>query len=341
MSQRPTRDDVAKEAGVSAATVSYVLNERTDVSIPESTRSRVLQAAQELKYQPNRLARALRTGHTRIVMLWASSLGSAYSAAIVHHLYEQLALSGYEMMIADPRQLPEQKLQLARLAEWPLAGVVALAYPGYYIDAFVEMTSEARPPLVSIGYPCSDKIDHVQLRLYSGAHKAMEHLISSGCQRLAYASHPEGVREGTPRKEAYETVMQRVGLRPEYIHIPSPSRQLAWEATLCFVETNGHPDGIFCFNDDVAMGVLRALHDLDLAVPDDVALVGYDGIEESAYIEPPLSTVALPIPRMCELAWQFLQRRMEDPTIALQQTTLEPQLVVRKSSLRRWRYDEN
>jgi LacI family transcriptional regulator len=98
-----------------------------------------------------------------------------------------------------------------------------------------------------------------------------------------------------------------------------------------YVREHGPPDGIFCHNDDFAIGAYRALRDMGLRIPDDVALVGCDNLEETAYLDVPLSTIAVPTEELCRTGWEFLYRRMHDPSAPLQCAILQPQLVVRAS----------
>jgi DNA-binding LacI/PurR family transcriptional regulator len=104
-------------------------------------------------------------------------------------------------------------------------------------------------------------------------------------------------------------------------------------ALKAYIARHGCPDGLFYFNDDVAIGAFRALRDLGLRIPQDVALVGCAGIEDTAYHDPPLSTIAQPIEEMCVTALSFLIGRIKEPSIPVQQIVLQPRLEVRGSSL--------
>jgi DNA-binding LacI/PurR family transcriptional regulator len=129
--------------------------------------------------------------------------------------------------------------------------------------------------------------------------------------------------------------MQAAGLRREYIVAVDQSRAAAAAAVAAHVEQFGLPDAIFCHNDEMALGAYRSLRLLGVRVPDEVALVGCDGIEDTEYLEVPLTTLRQPLEEMCRLACEFLQRRMAQPDIPVQSAVLLPQLVVRESSLRR------
>jgi LacI family transcriptional regulator len=158
----------------------------------------------------------------------------------------------------------------------------------------------------------------------------MAHLIGSGRRRIAHVSNVL-TRGADARHDTYLDSMAEAGLKPEVIggfEDRASARKRIREYCLEF----GMPDALFCHNDDVAMGVYRGLLDLGARVPDDVALVGCDGIEDGEYLEVPLTTIVQPIEEMCRIAFQLLERRIQDPASQLQQIDLYPQLVVRQSS---------
>jgi LacI family transcriptional regulator len=135
-------------------------------------------------------------------------------------------------------------------------------------------------------------------------------------------------------REAYAAEMRARGLEAEWIPLASASRDAAREAAASHVREHGRPDAFLCRNDDLAIGAYRAMCDLGIRVGEDVLLVGCDGIEDTRFMPCPVSTVLLPVRRMCELAWQFMERRLADPDAELQSETLTAALEVRDSSRR-------
>jgi len=189
-------------------------------------------------------------------------------------------------------------------------------------------------PLVSMGVAYLASTDLVAIDLYPGAMEAVKHLTARGGRRIAYMVSQSGSYASEVRYKAYTGVLQEAGLKPEYIVASSHLRSDACQAMLEHIHACGCPDGIFFFNDDMAIGAYRALCDLGIRVPDDVALVGCDNIEDTEYLEVRLSTIAQPLEEMCILAWQFLERRMNDPALPLQQQFLPAKLIIRESSCR-------
>jgi LacI family transcriptional regulator len=130
--------------------------------------------------------------------------------------------------------------------------------------------------------------------------------------------------------------MNKAKLKPEFIYYPLTEQQRSITRQLIqdYIREHGRPDAIFCHSDDVAMGIYRGLCDMKLRVPDEVALVGCDGIQDTEYLECPLTTLVQPVTAMCATAWQFLIQRMDRPGTKPQRMKLKPKLVVRDSTTR-------
>jgi LacI family transcriptional regulator len=192
------------------------------------------------------------------------------------------------------------------------------------------------PPIVGMGginYR-SDAMDTVGIDLAGGARAAVQHLLDVGCCRIAYVAERMPDAGGEARHDSYTRVVERAGQPTEVILTGTQFRADVRRRLRDYLGEHGCPDGLFCTNDEVALGAYRALCDLGIRVPDDVALVGCDGIEDTEYLERPLTTIVQPVDQMCALAWQFLQRRIDDPSLPWQHALLAPQLVIRDSSRR-------
>jgi DNA-binding LacI/PurR family transcriptional regulator len=180
------------------------------------------------------------------------------------------------------------------------------------------------------------KTDNVQVDFQAGTKRVMAHLIESGFRRIAHATF---VRKDLPQEDRrleYALAMRDAGLKPEYIYYPLSERQRPITRQLIqdYIRDKGLPEAIFCHSDDAALGIYRGLCDLNLRVPGDVALVGCDGIEDTEYLEHPLTTLVQPVAEMCATAWRFLQQRLEHPATPAQHALLVPQLAIRESSCR-------
>lgn len=322
-----TLKDVAEAAGASAATVSYVLNNSPKAISPE-TRARVLQVARDLGYQPNLAARTLAARRSNTVALWIANAHAPFFAQVIRAFHQQARAGGYEMIIREMAGDPAQ--MRGGLSGWPVDGI--LTFQGAaYVHAFLEANPSPTVPFVSLGAYHEDCSDFVAIDLYAGARDAVTHLLTRG-RRVAFLLPEGGTVSGEARHAAYHAVMASAGLPPEVITVPTKRRADVRQTLKKYVTQQGCPDGLFCYNDDMALGAYRGLCDLGLRVPEQVALVGCDGIEDTEYLERPLSTIVQPVEEMCQIGWQFLQNRMRDPELRAQRATVTPALIVRDSS---------
>jgi LacI family transcriptional regulator len=331
--KNPTRDDVARHARVSGATVSRVLSGRDDWSISSETRRRVLESAQRLGYRANYSARALASGQTNMVALWINHLNTPFHSQIAHMIGFEQKPSRYRVLITELEGLEAQHSEEAH-SEF-VDGLIVHESPDR-VHALLNAYPKLRLPIVTIGAAVVEESDYVAVDLLSGQIEALHHLCASGCRRIAYLVNEDASRMAEARTEGYATVMREAGLREEYILTPvrDQTRATARQTVRDYIERLGHPDAIICLNDDMAVGANRALRDLDLRVPDDVSLVGCDGIEDMIYQVPTITTIVQPLEEMCKIAWEFLLARLADPEAPLQQTTLKSRLVIRESSRR-------
>ena len=331
--RRPTKYDVAKRAGVSPTTVTFVLTGR-DVKLADSTRERVRRAAEELGYQPNRLAAALSSGRTGLVSFWLSTLNGAYHSSLAQSVTAQIGRSSYQVVVNlfpawNVAALPEVG------GTFPVDGLLVACNVSNDM-ALVHALKRAHPsrPVVSIGFggKTDADVDTVTFDLMPGAAEAVTHLVASGRRRVAFLRTDHADDRTGDRAAAYLSVVGGAGREPEYVVSPTRVRAGAREAIKEHIGRHGCPDGLFCLNDEMALGAYRALCDLGIRVPEDVALIGCDGIEDTEYSYCPLSTIVLPLAQMAESGWRLLERRMRVPDAPLEHIVLPAYLVLRQSS---------
>ena len=325
--------DVAREAGVSQATVSYVLTGREDQTIRAETRRKVLDAAELLGYFPNLAARALVTGKTHTIALWVPFSHHSVFGHVIEQIMHLALKSGYRVVIAQTAGETSETLgSSGLLSDWHVDGILA-----FDATEMVNKVLDQCPgvsPIVSFGPTYSDRTDHVGIDLYEGSLRAVRYLAEIGCSRIAYSGFQPRLFPGEPRYDAYMKVMQEIGAKPIVIPLLRGEYEDAYHGIRDHIAAFGCPDGLFCWNDEAAIGANRAFADLGLRVPEDVALIGSDGIRETAYCVPGLSTIAQPFEEMCRLAWDFLQRRLQEPSHPVQHALLPMQMEKRASTNR-------
>ncbi len=326
---RATIQNIAEKANVSSATVSRVINRRPDTYISAATRERVLAVAAELGYRPNGAARALVTGRTQMIGIWAPQIEDAYFARTLAQAESLLEQQGYGMILSKMIHSMDSPLSIS---QGVIDGVIALEDP-LYVETYLT-THPSHLPLVSMGAYVSRKTDYVEVDYEIGSCEAVRHLIASGCKRILFVVSTWGNHLGDARYRAYTQTMKKAGLSTEYLVTQKPDREEGRASLSAYVAQHGCPDGIFFFNDYLAIGGYRGLCDLGIRIPDQVLLVGCDGIEDTQYLDSPLSTVVSPVAPLCHRALQFLQQRLAAPSANVQQEALPTHLVIRESSQR-------
>ncbi len=329
-----TIEQVAQRSGVTAGTVSRILNSNSALYKSE-TRERVQLAARELGYQPNRLARSLATGQTHMVAVHVVWLHTQFYAKICDALERELSAHHYHMMF---QKLPESvaiRGDAVPQPSWPVDGEIVVD-GGPRFEGSSKAVFSPKRPLVSVGVYCLPDVDHVQIDVYQAATEAFEHLLSTGRRRIAYIVD-EPTRQGTaePMLRAYRDFMARTGQEPRFI-IPAKrfpeDIDAAVRAHFQNTRVSERPDALFCHGDIVAHVALRVLGELAITVPNEVAIVGCGGGDETAFQSPSLTTIRFPVSQMSQLGWQLLQRRIDQPDAPIERVMLRAELVVRESS---------
>ena len=332
---RPTMHDVARVAGVSQKTVSNVLTGYP--YIRESTRGRVMAAVAELGYQVNASARTLRTGRTGLVSLAVPDVQVAYFSEFAASVIEAAAERGWRVLIEQTGGQRERELDvLSGSGQRLVDGVILVpGAPGTDLSYLAEAGSA--PPLVVVGESgFGESAAHVAMRHYEGARLAAEHLIVTGCRSLAaVGAHPhDSTGSAAERLRGWRDAIEAAGLPVDDRRIvPAGRWHLAEgaEAGQQLLASGVDVDGVFCFNDTLALGLLRVLLSSGRKVPDDVAVVGFDDVQEARYTTPSLTTVDPGRDEIARTALDMLAARLDGDDSTLTQAP-PVRLVVREST---------
>lgn len=305
-SQSVTLTDVARRAGVSVATASKALNARDEVA-PE-TRRRVLQAADELSFQPNVLARGLISGRTRTIGLLTDELAGRFSIPILLGVENALGSEQMSVLLCDARgDAIRRRHYIRTLLARQVDGFIIL---GDSNDVRPSLTGDIPVPVVYV-YGESDDPNDLSLLAddADGARLATEHLVSLGRRNIAHITGPENYRAARDRVASLRDVLDGAGLsliggEPLY---GEWSQRWGRHAARMLLSSYPEIDAIFCGNDQIATGVANTLRDLGRRIPDDVSIVGYDNWNEfAADCQPPLTTVDLNLQQLGETAVKHL-----------------------------------
>lgn len=314
--------EVAERAGVARGTVSSVLNDRgAEFRISPQTQARVRRIAEEMGYRPNRLAQGLGKGRTNIIGLMIAGLRNPFFLNLLEVAEERAFRAGYDVLPDSAFQLRASYAESGKLSGWPVDGILIWVDPDSKLSDFLG-TQRSEIPVVYLGYRRSDQSDFVGIDRENGARQLMEHLWERGYRRIAYLCPGEGLHPHDPRYIAYLDLCQRVGRAPEWIHLKPRDpvsivtqawmREAGWQVGLQIGNRppQERPDAVICLNDLVAIGLYHGLRRTGLHVPEDIAVAGFDGIDEGHLLDRPLTTVVSPGVPMIENALDILTRRL-------------------------------
>ena len=331
-----TLKDVADRANVSIRTVSNVVSGYAHVS--EKMRRRVQHAVDELDYRPNLLARNLRTGRTGMLALVVPEIDVPYFSELARDVINAAAEFGYRVMIDQTGH------DHARERELLTGGDRTMLFDGILFSPLVtraellEMAPHSTIPLVLLGeHEFDGRYDHVAIDNLRAAQDATQHLIDIGRIRIAAIGEQPLENYETPhlRTEGYLTALQAAGIDTDQTILKPAthySRLDGYQATTELLALSDRPDAIFCYSDLLAIGAVRAIFDAGLRVPEDVAIIGIDDIDEGKFSRPTLSTVSLDTSFIATQAVARIVSRIEDPDVPVEEAIAPHALIIRESS---------
>jgi LacI family transcriptional regulator len=324
--------EVARRAGVSPGTVSNVLNRPERVAA--ATRARVEQAIRELGFVRNGSAATLRAGQSRAVGLVVLDVGNPFFVEVARGVEDVVSDRDHAVILCNSGESPEKESRNLRvLAEQRVRGV--LITPAGEDTSPLERLRERGIAVVLVDHSASGDLCSVAVDDVAGGDLAVSHLISRSARRIAFVTGPPAIRQCADRRKGARRALRTAGLPVrslEDVVVPEMNAhggRLAAEKLL----SGELPEAVFCANDLLALGVLRALLQAGVRVPDDVALIGYDDIEFTSAAAVPLSSVRQPTYQLGKIATELLLDECDDPGgHAHQQIMFQPELVVRESS---------
>jgi LacI family transcriptional regulator len=330
--------DIARDLGLSVVTVSKVLRNHSDIS--EATRQRVLQRVKEMRYQPNRAARSLVTGRSFTIGLVVPDLEHPFFGEIAKAIARRIRTLDYSLIIASSEEDPavEQREVEGLIARQVDAIVLASVQTSADVPVFQRLAEVQIPyVLVDRNFP-ELKANYVGVDDAAVGRAATEHLIARGCRNIAHLRGPE-VSTGAGRLRGYQETLTRHNLeaRAEYIvELKSGddrSEEHGHEAMKQLLALKVPPDGVFCYNDEVAIGALRAILGAGLQVPENIAVIGVDNIRFADLLRVPLSSIDQNSYQIGERAAHLALNLIESGKASASQEVILPvQLVARDST---------
>lgn len=327
-----TQKDIAQRLGISVRAVGFALNGTGRLS--DDLRERIVEESKTLGYRPNPLARALVTGKTGLISVWVPNLAFQFGTRVLQVLQRELDEGPFQTLVLSGENV-ERAAQ--SLLKWRVDGRILLDAP-LELSERMARDGAATPTLLLDCYSPRphQTLDCINIDKEQAALDAMNFLQARTSRiALVRAQSPEARFDSQfdARSRVYEREMKRAGLQPEIIEIEELARgefrRSAHQAMARYLECQASPSGLFCFNDDIALGVARALREKQYRIGEDVHLVGCDGLEDMQDVLPALSTIALPLEELASQAWTMLCERIGNPELERQTHSLHATFVAR------------
>jgi LacI family transcriptional regulator len=324
-----TIQQVAEKAGVSTASVSRVLNDSSLVT--SELKTRVLQAIEELGYYPNRAARHLRAGVVRKVGVLFADISNPFFTSVLAGIESALQQAEYVLVLGNSNEDARiEQLHLNAFLEEGVAGIIFAATTTE--KERYQFVLQAGVPMLSIDRTVEGlKIDTITINNVDAAYHATNHLIDLGHKHIAFISGPENRTTARYRQIGYLQAMKDAGNLAPRIEIGNFRQEGGYQAMRALIRSDHKPSAVLVANGLMALGALQSIHEHNLAIPNEIAIVGFDDMPWVTSLQPPLTVIAQPTFEMGRIAARLLLDRIRTPENPIQRINLETQLIIRKS----------
>ncbi|OZM58063.1 LacI family transcriptional regulator [Lottiidibacillus patelloidae] len=326
--------DIAKKTGFSVTTVSKALNDYKDIS--QKTKKKILDAVDELGYLPNSHARTLTTKKSwTIGVVFVESLGIGmkhpFFNAVIESFRQNVETAGYDLLFVSRSISNKQKSYLEHFMYRGVDGVVIVC--STYNDKQVQELMDNPLPTVVIDLK-SDKSSVVFSDNRCGSKMAVEYLYSLGHRKIAHISGHSSTFAGEQRKLGFVEALNELNLPVTQEYIVDGkffSRENGYSAMEQLLKLSDPPTAIFAAGDNLAIGAIEAIRDAGFEVPQDFSVIGFDDIELSKYVNPPLTTIKQDTSLIGEKAGELLLKQINDKAKNNESLTIPVELIIRKS----------
>jgi DNA-binding LacI/PurR family transcriptional regulator len=326
-----TVKDVAERAGVSTATVSRVLSGTG--SVREPLKTKVVAAARALGYRPNRAARDLRARTTRTIGVLIPDIENPFFTSVVCGIEHTLQATGHTLLLANYNEDPSRERAHLETFRAENIGGLIFAASGSPAADYVDMVEGGLPMVAVSRAPARLRTDQVTVANRDGAYSGTAHLIARGHRRVALVNGPAVFNTARDREQGYRDAFQDARLAvDESLIVHSDFRQAAGhDAMVRILELRARPTAVFAGSNLLTLGALQAIHEANLEIPSQIAIVGFDDMPWATSLRPPLTTVAQPAFDVGRTAAELLLERIRKPDQPRKHVVLETELIVRAS----------
>lgn len=330
-----TIKEVATEAGVSVSTVSQVLSGNGTVHISLKTQEKVRRIALDLEYTPNRFAKSLSEGYANTIGLILPDLKNPFFVHLLDRMESRIIAAGYKVMLDADYEHQRQENTKGKLRGWPVDGVIMWALRDESAADAMGAQATKTPTVYLTGQDRALRHDTISIDFYTGAQYLVRHLASRGYRRISYVlPYLTMIDDLTfePRYLAYKQTMDELGFPVDTIetHPVGETLEAGWRTgqRIAALAPSQRPEVLFCHNDVIAIGAYHGLKRGGLSVPEEIAVVGHDGIEAGLYLDKPLTTMTLPLDEICHHTVEMMFKKLKGGDEPQPEMKISPRFTV-------------
>ncbi len=328
-----TITDVAREAGVSVATISRVINNNAKVT--PDTRAKVLDAIERLQYQPNVLARNFRRSESRVILVLCPNFTNPYYANVVTGISDTARQSGYSAMFCTTqgdKQLEKDFLDMLKAKR--ADGAILLATENS--ERFMMHLAEQHPIVQCSEYFPDAGLSHVSIDNYKAARHAIRYLTGLGHKQIGFITSNDAYLSMNRRLQGYKDALEQAGISfsAELVQYTGEGYHFSngVKAIRNLLALPKPPTAVLCVSDILALGAIRGAEDAKLKIPEDLAVIGFDDVEYATMFKPHITTVRIPCYNLGVSSMEILLNLMKEKKATCREVVLDFELVVRDST---------
>jgi LacI family transcriptional regulator len=331
--KRPTQADVAQQAGVSRATVSYVLNDlESRVPISPQTRERVLEVIERLGYEPDARAQSLRSGDSKTIGLLIPDIHNPHYWQMIDGIEEETHKAGYDLIVAHSSvDKAREEYCIKALSRRTMSGLIIVTTQNVLDERLIERLRASGRPVVGVDAP---GFDYNATDYRQGTRDVLNHLLKLGHQRFAFINGVADLKIGLDRLEVYVQMLRsrRIPEMNRLVETCGFEIEDGYQAASRVLSRTPRPTALVVINDLLAMGAIRAANDLGLQIPKDVSIASFDDLPISSYLVPRLTTVRRDNRAIGQAVTKLLLERLKHPKRPPQRLELPTELMIREST---------
>jgi DNA-binding LacI/PurR family transcriptional regulator len=338
---QPTLYDIAKELNISVSTVSRSLSNHPAIS--QKTKSAVLEKARKLNYEPNLLALSLLYRKTNIIGIIVPEITSHFFSMVISGVQDQVNSHGYNLIVSQSNESVENEVKAINTLFLSRVDGFIISPSSQTCDyAHFDKLKANDIPLVIFDRDCEGfEVDKVLVDDYSGAFEAVNHLIKTGCKRIAHITGPINLSTSLHRLNGYLDALKNSNIEIDAeLIIPAAGffPEFGLEPAMVLINLPNPPDAIFAVNDGVAFGAMHVIKEKGILIPEQISIIGFDDEPYSSYFMPSLTSVRQPVYDMGMLSARILLGNMADApkneNAPFRLETFKPELILRNSCKR-------